>query len=73
MKKTTSKQKLENYYQINIPAETYSYLLILDNATDKSVVEFVEEYCNREFDVIYKGQSNTVIGRRKKRYGKREA
>ena len=66
MKKTTSKQSLEKYYQIKIPAETYSYLLILDNTTDKSVVEFVEEYCDREFDVIYKGQSNTIIGRIKK-------
>ncbi len=70
MKKTTSKQKIENYYQIKIPADTYSYLLILDNAADKSVVEFVRDYCGKAFDVIYTGQSNTIIGRVKKHYRK---
>lgn len=71
MKVETSKRKLENYYKIKIKAETYSYLLILDNATDKGVVKFVEDYCSREFDVIYKGQSNTIIGRFKKHRGKK--
>lgn len=73
MKKTTNKQKLEKHYQIKITTDKYAYLLILENANDKSVVEFVKEYCSREFDVIYKGQSNTIIGRIKKHYGKRNS
>jgi hypothetical protein len=71
MKKTTNKQQLESYYQIKIPPETYSYLLVLDNVTDKSVVTFVTDYCSREFNMIYTGQANTIIGRRRKRRGKK--
>lgn len=73
MKKTTNKRDLEKYYQIKIPADRFKYMLVLDNVTDKSVVEFVEEHCTREFDVIYKGQSNTIIGRIKKHRGKKGA
>lgn len=71
MKKTTSKRELESYYQIKIPAETYSYLLVLDNIEDKNVIKFVTDYGSREYNVIYTGQANTIIGRVKKHRGKK--
>lgn len=71
MKKTTNKRDLERHYQIKIPAETYSYLLILDNIEDKSVIKFVTDYGSREYNLIYTGQANTIIGRVKKHRGKR--
>lgn len=65
MIKKVTRTKVQNLYQIKIPKDQHRFLLQVESNDDHPVVEFLEEYCPKEWDILYTGHRYTIIGRKK--------
>lgn len=65
MIKKVTRGSVQKLYQIQIPKDQHRYLLQVDSNDDHPVVDFLKEYCPKEWEVLYAGHRYTIIGRKK--------
>ncbi len=74
MIKKVKRVPMQKLYQIEIPKDQHRFLLQVESNDDHPVVDFLEEYCPKEWDILYRGHRYTIIGRKKgPAVGKRKA
>ena len=65
MIKKVTRVKMQELYQIQIPSGEHRFLLQVESNDDHPVVDFLEEFCPKEWDILYRGHRYTIIGRKK--------